>query len=125
MKIIQHPDIPKPAGHYSPVIEHQGVLYVSGQLPRHPDGSMPEDIEAQTRLAMDKIRSLLRAANSDLDHLLQVRIYIPDVSLWGDVNTVYADIMGGHRPARCVVPSRELHHGCLIEIEAVAAVRPA
>lgn len=123
MTTIEHSDIPRPAGHYSPVIEHQGVLYVSGQLPRLSDGSLPEGIEAQTRLVIDKVRTLLRAANSDLDHLLQVRIYIPDVALWGAVNEVYAQELGAHRPARCIVPSRELHHGCLIEMEVVAAVK--
>jgi 2-iminobutanoate/2-iminopropanoate deaminase len=123
MTIIKHPDIPSPAGHYSPVIEHQGILYVSGQLPLDAAGNMPEGIEAQTRLVIEKVRTILKAANSNLDHLLQVRIYIPDVALWGTVNSVYAEAMGPHRPARCIVPSRELHHGCLIEMEAVAAVR--
>ncbi|MEM9261494.1 MAG: RidA family protein, partial [Bacteroidota bacterium] len=40
---------------------------------------------------------------------------------WDQVNAVYADFFGKHRPVRCVVPSRELHYGCLIELEAVAA----
>jgi 2-iminobutanoate/2-iminopropanoate deaminase len=31
--------------------------------------------------------------------------------------------MGGHRPARAVVPTRDLHYGYLIEIQAIAALR--
>jgi 2-iminobutanoate/2-iminopropanoate deaminase len=69
MTIIKHPDIPSPAGHYSPVIEHQGILYVSGQLPLDAAGNMPEGIEAQTRLVIEKVRTILKAANSNLDHL--------------------------------------------------------
>ncbi|MBY0524569.1 MAG: RidA family protein [Gemmataceae bacterium] len=47
---------------------------------------------------------------------------ISDMALWGRVNTVYAKFFGEHRPARAVVPTRELHHGFKIEIEAIAAV---
>lgn len=120
MKTIQHPSIPAPAGHYSPVIEHNGTLYISGQLPKQPDGSIPDGITAQAEDVLAKLDVLLKCANSDKNHVLQVRIYIPDVALWGQVNKVYERYFGGHRPARCVVPSRELHYGCLIELEAVA-----
>jgi 2-iminobutanoate/2-iminopropanoate deaminase len=66
--------------------------------------------------------SLLKHSGSDRKHVLSVRIYIPDVAYWNQVNTTYAGFFGDHRPARCVVPSRELHHGCLVELEAVACV---
>jgi 2-iminobutanoate/2-iminopropanoate deaminase len=49
-------------------------------------------------------------------------IYVSDISLWGEVNAAYATIMGEHRPARAVVPVKELHHGYQIEIQAIAAV---
>ena len=48
-------------------------------------------------------------------------VYVADISLWDAVNTVYKRILGEHRPARAVVPTRDLHHGFLVEIEAVAA----
>lgn len=122
MKIIQHENIPQPKGHYSPVMEHNGTLYVSGQLPTREDGSLPEGLEAQLILALEKVDQLLNCSGSDRNHVLQVRIYIPDVAHWPEVNRIYAGFFGEHRPARCVVPSRELHHGCLVEVEAVACV---
>ena len=123
MKIITNDQIPTPAGHYSPVVEHNGVLYVSGQLPKQADGSIPAGIEAQTKAVFAKLDHLLHHSGSALDHVLQVRIYVPDVKYWEEVNRLYAGFFGDHRPARCVVPSRDLHHGCLIELEAVAAVK--
>lgn len=120
MKIIQHPDIPTPKGHYSPIIEHQGTLYVSGQLPTLPDGSMPDGLEAQLLLALEKVEQLLFCVGSDRNHVIQARIYIPDVADWPEVNRIYAGFFGAHKPARCVVPSRELHHGALVEVEVVA-----
>ncbi|WP_020568692.1 RidA family protein [Neolewinella persica] len=120
MKIIENEHIPRPLGHYSPVMEHQGTLYISGQLPKNSDGSMPEGIEDQMKLVLVKLDHLLTHAGSDRNHVLQVRIYIPDVVYWEAVNAIYSDFFGPHRPARCVVPSRELHYGCLVELEAVA-----
>ena len=122
MKIIQNEQIPTPAGHYSPIVEHGGTLYISGQIPRRADGSIPEGITAQTQLVLEKLGSLLTAAGSSTDRVVQVRIYLPDIALWEEVNQLYADFFGSHKPARCVVPTTPLHYGCLIELEAVAAV---
>ncbi|MDQ3175646.1 MAG: RidA family protein, partial [Acidobacteriota bacterium] len=36
---------------------------------------------------------------------------------------VYARVMGDHRPARAVIPTKELHYGFLVEIDAIAATR--
>jgi len=54
--------------------------------------------------------------------VLKMTVYISDMDLWSAVNAVYAKVMGEHRPARAIVPTKELHHGFLIEIEAIAAV---
>ncbi len=103
-------------------IEHQGVLYLAGQLPKDPaTGLMPEGIRAQTRQALANIKQIVECAGSSLEHIIQMRIYIPHVDLWDDVNAEYAAFFGSHKPVRAVIPSRELHHGALIEIEAVAA----
>jgi 2-iminobutanoate/2-iminopropanoate deaminase len=63
----------------------------------------------------------LHAAGSRLDHTLQMTIYISDISLWSQVNAVYARLLGDHRPARAVVPTKALHFDYQIEIQAIAA----
>jgi 2-iminobutanoate/2-iminopropanoate deaminase len=68
------------------------------------------------------VGEILRAADSDISRVLKMTVYISDINLWGAVNEVYARVMGEHRPARAVIPTRELHHGFLIEIDAVAAI---
>lgn len=124
MQPIEHESIPRPAGHYSPIVEHAGVLYVSGQLPMDPETKdVPDGIEAQSRLALENMDRLLRAAGVDRTHLIQVRVYVSDVEYWGPFNEVYSKFMGEHRPARVVVPTGPLHHGCFVEIEATAAAR--
>ncbi|MEM6633199.1 MAG: RidA family protein [Bacteroidota bacterium] len=123
MEILQSPNIPVPKGHYSPAISHNGLLYISGQLPYDPENqSSPEGIEAQTLATLEKMDVLLREAGTTRSKVLQCRIYISDVNLWGKVNEVYASFFGNHKPVRCVVPVNQLHYGCLIEIEALAVI---
>lgn len=123
MKIIETPNIPNAKGHYSHCIEHNGVLYISGQLPIDPQTqTIPEGIEAQTLLVLKKTEQILLAAGSSKEKIIQMRVYIPDVELWGKVNEIYAQFFGEHKPARCIVPSGKLHYGCLIEAEAVAHI---
>lgn len=122
MNIIQPADRPKPKGHYSPGIEHHGVVYVSGQLPMTLDTREPftGPIEEQTELALRNVEAVLKAAGSDLGRVMQMTIYVSDIELWGKVNEVYAQVMGDHRPARAIVPVKDLHFGTLIEIQAIA-----
>lgn len=124
MNIPDDPRIPSPAGHYSPVIEHQGTLYVSGQLPMDPETKdVPADVEAQTVRALENLENLLLAAGSDRQHVLQVRIFVSDIDHWEAINRAYASWFGEHRPARAIIPCGPLHFGCLLELEATAAVR--
>ena len=103
-------------------IEHNGLLYLAGQLPKDPaTGEMPAGIRAQTRQALANVLRIVEAAGSSLDRIIQMRLYIPDVSLWDEVNAEYSAFFGEHRPVRAVIPTRELHFGALIEIEALAA----
>ena len=123
MKTIQPTNQPQPKGHYSPGIEHDGLIYVSGQLPMSLDTREPftGDIDAQTELALRNVEAVLLAGGSDLSHVLQFTIYVSDMELWGAVNAAYARVMGDHRPARAIVPVKDLHFGTKIEIQAIAA----
>jgi len=124
MNFISTPNAPTPAGHYSQAVVHNGFVFVAGQLPIDPaDPSRPPgSIEDQTARALANVAAILTAAGTGLDHVVQMTVYVSDVSLWGKVNAVYSRVMGDHRPARAVVPSGELRHGMLIEIQAIAAL---
>ena len=124
MRVIQPGDQPKPKGHYSPGFQHDGLIFVSGQLPMDLETRKPftGSIEEQTELALRNVEAVLREAGSDLNHVLQMTIYVSDMELWDAVNTAYARVMGDHRPARAIVPVKDLHFGTKIEIQAIAAV---
>lgn len=115
---------PEPGGHYSQAIVHNGLAFLAGQLPvvpGHPDGK-PEGIEAQTLQVLKNIDAVLKACSSSRERVLKATVYVTDIRQWGQVNAVYADFFGAHKPARTVVPVAGLHYGYLIEIDIIAAV---
>ncbi|MBL3538124.1 RidA family protein [Aminivibrio sp.] len=123
MRFISTEDAPRPGGHYSQAVEHQGVVYVAGQLPIVPGTGEKclGTVEEQTKRALLNLEAVLKASGSGRDRVLRVTVYVSDISLWGRVNTVYAEFFGDHKPARTVVPTRDLHYGFLVEIDAIAA----
>ena len=119
---VQPSTMPVPRGHYSPGVVSGGFVFVSGQLPMDPETGqvVPGGIDGQTERALRNVELVLQAAGSSLDRVVQMTIYISDGHLWEGVNTAYARVLGGHRPARAVVPVSPLHYGALIEIQAIA-----
>src|SRR5260221_8488437 len=100
MKTIQPGEQPRPKGHYSPGILHNGIVYVSGQLPMDLVTRQPfaGTIEEQTELALRNVEAVLLAAGGDLDHIFQFTIYVLDIQLLGKGNETYAPVMGEPRP---------------------------
>jgi reactive intermediate/imine deaminase len=125
MQKVRIKNAPEPKGHYSPAVEHNGLIFVSGQLPMNLETLEIENgsIEAQTELALRNVERILLEAGSDLTRVLQMTIYISDIEDWGAVNEVYKRILGEHKPARAIVPVKDLHFETKIEIQAVAAVK--
>lgn len=115
---------PTPAGHYSQAVVSNGMVYVSGQLGIKPDGTkmVGTPIEAQTKQIFDNISAILEASGSSIQHIVRVSIYVSDGKNWGRVNQTYMDIFGDHKPARVVIPTRDLHYGLDIEITVTAEV---
>jgi 2-iminobutanoate/2-iminopropanoate deaminase len=124
MHFILTDKAPTPAGHYSQAVVHNGFAFVAGQLPIVPGqtGHVVGSIGEQTEQTLRNIEAILEAAGSGLNRVVQMTIYVSDMTLWGDVNAVYTRVMGDHRPARAIVPVKDLHYGYQIEIQAVAAV---
>ena len=122
MKIIIPKDSPKAGGHYSPGVISNGMLYISGQLPVDPEtgNTITGDVSAHALRALQNMELILIAAGLSKKNVVLCRVYISDVTLWASVNSVYASFFGDHRPARVVVPSRSLHGGALVEVEAMA-----
>lgn len=123
MHSVKTEHAPSPAGHYAQGIAHAGLVFIAGQLPIRPDGTrITGSIEEQTHQVISNVEAIAVAAGSSLDRLVKVTVYIADIGLWGRVNAVYAQRFGAATPARAIVPTLPLHHGFLIEMDAIGAV---
>ncbi len=124
MKIISTSEGVTPAGHYSQAVVYGGVVYVAGQLGKHPHDheSDPGGAGQQTRQALENVATILDAAGSGLRYAIQITIYVSDIDMWEEVNEAYADVMGDHKPARVIVPVKKFMDPFVVEVVAIAAL---
>lgn len=111
---------------FSSAVRVGDVLYLSGQIGMRSDGSFPEGLEAQTRLAMDNIAAALERAGSSMDAVFKCTAMLDDMSAWADFNKVYVEYFKpGRLPARSSFGADGLALGALMEIECLAYAPPA
>lgn len=112
----------KTPSHYSPATDLGGLVFTSGQLPLLDPvtKSTPEGITAQTELALQKLENVIKPYGLDRNDIVKTTAFISNMDDWAAVNQVYADFFGEHKPSRSIIPCKELHYGCLIEIEGIA-----
>lgn len=125
MQMIHTKNSNNAKGHYSPAVIHNGIAYISGQLPLDyaNEGAQPTgSIEEQAQKALQNIEFILNLCKSKKENVLKITVYISDISYWPKVNKIYGEFFGSHKPARTIVPTTTLHFGALIEIEAIASI---
>lgn len=113
---------PGAIGPYSQAVKAGKLIFVSGQLPIDAKtGEMPSEIKGQTRQSLENVKAILAEAGATLDNVVKTTVYLADMSLFGDMNEVYADyFQGGIYPARAAFAVKELPKKALVEIEVVA-----
>ncbi len=121
-KQIATSSAPGAIGPYSQAIEVGNFLFISGQIPVNPaDGTVPEGIKAQTAQSISNIKAILSAAGLSIDNVIKTTVFLADMSLFGDMNEVYAENFTSPFPARSAVAVKELPKQVLVEIETIAA----
>ena len=114
---------PGAIGPYSQAIDLGSFVYVSGQIPVNPaTGTMPEGIKAQTAQSLDNVCAILKEAGLTIDNVVKTTVFLADMSLFGEMNEVYAQNFNEPFPARSAVAVRELPKQVLVEIEVIAAL---
>ncbi|WP_051317154.1 RidA family protein [Ectobacillus panaciterrae] len=73
--------------------------------------------------ALANLELVLRERGLSKEDVVLCRLYTPNVHFWPEINAVYAHFFGDHKPARVIVPTNDLYAGCLVEVEAIAAIR--
>lgn len=109
-------------GHYVPGMISNGMLYISGQLSLDLDTRKVVDggIREHMKQALSNVEKVLEAAGLTRNDVVQCRVYVAGINNWDDVNDEYSKFFAEHKPARIIISAKEIHFGCLVEIEAVA-----
>lgn len=123
MKQISTDKAPAAIGPYSQAIAHNGMIFVSGQLPIDPaTGVFPDGgVETQTRQSLTNMKSILEQAGSGMDKVIKTTVLLADMGDFAAMNGVYAEFFSQPFPARCAFAVKTLPKGALVEIECVAA----
>ncbi len=116
------PDLPPPAGAYSPGVRTANLLFVSGQTPRNPATGqiVGTTIEEQTRVTLENVERILRAGGAQLADVVSVTVYLADENDWGAFDALYRTVFSPPYPTRAVVGAQL--RGILVEISAIAAI---
>jgi 2-iminobutanoate/2-iminopropanoate deaminase len=123
-KTVATDHAPKAIGPYSQAIVHNGLAYLSGQIPLDPaTGQLVEgDIAAQTTRVLENLKALLEACGSGLDGVLKTTVFIKDMGEFAKMNEVYAKYFSQNPPARSTVEAARLPRDVRVEIDAIAIV---
>ena len=117
--------LPTPAGPYSPGVVLDRLVFVSGQGANDPrTGTLiAPDVESQTEQVLKNVEAILKAAGSDLQHVLRCGVFLVDMSEFPKMNAVYGRMFGNHRPARTTIQAAALPGpGLRVEIDCIAYI---
>lgn len=78
-------------------------VLVSGTGPIWPDGSYPDDAEAQARRAFEIALDAAAAAGAGPEHVVRTRMYLTDAAHWEAVGRAHAELFGANPPAATMV----------------------
>jgi len=121
---VQTDDAPAAIGPYSQAMVSDGWVFCSGQIPIDPrtgallDGSVAE----QTHQVLTNLANVLEAAGASMQSVVKTTVFLSDMGTFAEMNGVYAEHFGDHRPARAAVQAAALPKAVDVEIECVARV---
>ena len=123
-EFIQPDDVARPDFPYSPVVVSGDLVYTAGQVANDASGKVvSDDVEAQTRQALENVRACLAAAGCGLEDVIKVNAFLTDLANFDVYNAVYREYFSEPFPARTTVGAA-LAPRLRGEIEVVAR-RPA
>ena len=119
--IITTDRAPQAIGTYSQAVRHQGLVFISGQIPLDPVSMevVPGGIEAQIRRVFDNLSAVCSAAGGSLDDIVKLTIFLTDMGDFPQVNTIMGQYFSTPYPARAAVQVAALPKAVSVEMDAI------
>lgn len=123
-QFIQSPNAPAAIGTYSQAIRVNDTVYLSGQIPLDPATmQMVVGIDQQIHRVFKNLQAVANAANSDLNDLVKLNIFLIDLKHFAMVNEIMATYFEQPYPARAAVGVSALPRGALVEMDGILIVQ--
>lgn len=124
-QVIATNQAPAAIGPYSQAVVHNGLAFLSGQIPLDPATGqlVGGEIAAQTARVLENLKAVLEASGASLSSVLKTTVYLKDMGEFTAMNEVYAAYFAEHPPARATVEVARLPKDVRVEIDCIAAVK--
>jgi enamine deaminase RidA (YjgF/YER057c/UK114 family) len=113
-------------GFITPMIIHNGLIYIAGQGAHSQgdksDEGKPPTIELHTKMVMEGVKSTVEAGGGTMDSILQLTVYLAKLEYYDGMNSVFKTYFPNGGPARTTVAVAGLPGESLVEINCIAAV---
>jgi enamine deaminase RidA (YjgF/YER057c/UK114 family) len=90
-------------GIYSPGVDAGDYIYISGQGPRRPDGSLPATYREQVKQALDNIKAIVDSSGLTMEHVVYTQVYLEKMSQYEEMDHAFGEYFGKTLPARAVL----------------------
>ncbi len=124
IEIINTENAPAPIGPYNQSVKAGGFLFVSGQIPIDPKSNaiIEGDVVAQAHQVFKNLGAILDKAQASFEMVVKTTVFISDMSLFGQVNEVYAQYFTKNEPARECVAVKTLPKNVDVEVSVIAYI---
>jgi len=119
--IISTDKAPQAIGTYSQAVKHQGLVFISGQIPLDPVSMeiVEGGIEAQIRRVFDNLSAVCTAAGGSLDDIVKLGVFLTDMNDFPQVNSIMGQYFTAPYPARAAVEVSALPKSAHVEMDAI------
>ena len=108
----------------TPLIIHNGLIYIAGQGANSNGPVGKDDIESHTTKVMENVKQLVETGGGTMDSILQLTVYLADLSYYEPMNNIFKTYFPSGGPARTTVAVAGLPGKSFIEINCIAAIVP-
>lgn len=124
IQVIDTKHAPKAIGPYSQALVHNGLVFVSGQIPFNPATGelVTGSITDQTNQVLSNIAAILKEAGTELNNVVKTTVYLKDMNDFDEMNKAYGEHFSNNKPARATVQVARLPKDVSIEIDAISAI---
>lgn len=123
-KVIHTDKAPAAIGTYSQAVQAGDLIFLSGQIPLHPETMevVDGDFEARVRQVFENLQAVAAAAGGNLNDVVKLTIFLTDLDNFATVNSVMERYFQHPYPARAVVGVASLPKGVDVEADAILAI---